>query len=75
MRRILNDGNRQGVKISHIPPSLPPPGDGFNLLDVCDLEVGFLGDQRAKNGSLGVGVDAGTGTAFGEGGKEEGGAG
>jgi len=72
MRRIFNDGDRQCVKIPHISPLLSTPGDSFDLLDVCDLEVGFLREHRAENSSLGVCVDAGACTAFGEGGKEEG---
>lgn len=75
MRRVLNNRNTQRIMVSqvtHLPHALAKT---FNLLNVVDLEDAAalcLEEQGDEDGPVGVGVDAATGAAAGEGGEEEG---
>lgn len=68
--RVLNNWDRQRIKISHIPPCTRSR-DRLNLLDICNTERFPLADQRAQDRRLRVRVYTCACTAFCECGHEE----
>jgi hypothetical protein len=79
VRRVLDDGDPQAVKVAQIADLVAALGNALDLLDLLDLEarVGAevaLDEQRDEDGPLRVRVDAAAGAAL-EGGVEKGRAG
>ena len=75
LRRVLNDGNLQGVKVAQVACLVPSPRNALDLLDVADLKAARLASvaldqQRYQHGPLAVRVDAAAGTAV-KGGEKE----
>lgn len=77
MGRILDNRDSQRIMVPKVARLLVSLSEALDLLDVVDFEnrgTLALEEEGDENSPLGVGVDAATGVALGEGGEEEWGA-
>lgn len=75
MRRVLDDGDAQGIMVAQVADLAQALAKALDLLNVVDLEdAAALGleEEGDEDGPVRVGVDAAAGAAAGEGGEEEG---